>query len=1217
MRKIALRGLIGRKRETLLLWTVVVLAFLFLALPTTLITSIQATDAAQRISTYGAWQIMASGISEEDARSFASRSGESAVLPLLPVSGTNFFDGNNTCALTTYTPELEQLGRLQLREGRWPQEKNEVTLEYARLAALDMKVGDTVTLQCQLELPMTRDHLVDKEEAYTAALEESTSAVREITTEFFLHGDWELTRYIEGQLYDQEFLRVGEDYMAIWNNWFNFHGFFDELCFMSFWYNYYEPLAFLFATDENLEGRAIPLDQLTEEEFSTALEYFLANEWPETIEREKRVTDLLGVDDMPVRVEFVDSAETANPMSLTLLCEFTICGVADTYTDRWDSGRLDLPGGFVSEECYRMFQKGQDAALEKYPYFIPHEYDNMVLFGGIEDAPAFWRELRSPYNQAVLDQSGFTAPVSQCYTSGGTKTASGSVVNFDSILYQITFPLTLADLHQPLMEETREVTAWLELEDTVDNSWWYCRGHLLDSRDGEPYYTVQGSMSQLEGGNGMFTISGESNKFGFESLKYRGDLDASTVCFDLDGTRYSIPFPEFASGDFTAGGLGPIVPGKTVWANGLEEPSGFAGLRLNRYAYPSSTESTGNLLLLVMGVLFVTTAGAVFQICFTQIRRRLRRVVLLKSLGSTTGQIAKLMAWEFLYFWITAMPLGTALGLLASWAAAELLGGAQGRAVALSIRPEALLLALAAGTAALALGMAVPAAMAVGVPLTGRTVRKKPLPPPKREVRQDFLHVTLRGLSAKKGRVAGTFSLCVFMMLIAGLCLFLGFRMAGEYRDTVVREGKPDYHLRSPYAMSQRQREGYLAELEELGVCGETVSYFAGGGIELNASLWKDSPLLTAAAGEAETCQITLHTFPSSDPVFSRLQSAATVGTLDPEAFDRGEQVLLMIPLYQDTGGGSEAALRTANGWERLAASGIATSYYAEYDGVYSRDTAIQAGGQLPMQVTYQSIVNDQWISSVKEAAPTVGAILYYFPEEGIWPFSSGEGWQVAGSPALLSQLKPMACMTLTQEAARAQYLRQSALEQLSGSYGVTDFYINCREDVSLEQADTALLVFARNHYMEFEIYHESSEKLLRDAVNNILLVCLLGLTALLLALIIFYNTLASDLEQERCRIGILQALGVSNRLLARRQLILGSAAAGTALVLSNLLLWGGVTAFAGMSGSVLGNLLWGYPAVGHGVLCLFLCVVITALFLAPMGRLRRFLPVENIRTKK
>ena len=59
MRKIALRGLIGQKRNTLLLWSVVALAFLFLVLSTTLITSLQETDEQQRNNTYGKWQVMA------------------------------------------------------------------------------------------------------------------------------------------------------------------------------------------------------------------------------------------------------------------------------------------------------------------------------------------------------------------------------------------------------------------------------------------------------------------------------------------------------------------------------------------------------------------------------------------------------------------------------------------------------------------------------------------------------------------------------------------------------------------------------------------------------------------------------------------------------------------------------------------------------------------------------------------------------------------------------------------------------------------------------------------------------------------------------------------------------------------------------------------------------------------------------------------------------
>ncbi|MBQ3501528.1 MAG: FtsX-like permease family protein, partial [Oscillospiraceae bacterium] len=138
-----------------------------------------------------------------------------------------------------------------------------------------------------------------------------------------------------------------------------------------------------------------------------------------------------------------------------------------------------------------------------------------------------------------------------------------------------------------------------------------------------------------------------------------------------------------------------------------------------------------------------------------------------------------------------------------------------------------------------------------------------------------------------------------------------------------------------------------------------------------------------------------------------------------------------------------------------------------------------------------------------------------------------------------------------------------------------------------------------------------------QDAINNILLVCLLGLTAVLLALMIFANTVTSDIEQERNRIGILQSLGVSNRQLIKRQLYIGLVASGLALIIANAVLWIAVAVYAAFSDAVLGNLLWGYPWLVHIALCIALAVIITLLYIMPMHSLRRYLPIENIKTRK
>ena len=152
---------------------------------------------------------------------------------------------------------------------------------------------------------------------------------------------------------------------------------------------------------------------------------------------------------------------------------------------------------------------------------------------------------------------------------------------------------------------------------------------------------------------------------------------------------------------------------------------------------------------------------------------------------------------------------------------------------------------------------------------------------------------------------------------------------------------------------------------------------------------------------------------------------------------------------------------------------------------------------------------------------------------------------------------------------------------------------------------------------MDIEVDHESSQKLLNDAINNILLVGLLGFTAVLIALLIFSNTVSSDIEQERNKIGILQSLGVSNKQLIKRQLYIGLAVSGAAVAAANVILWGFVALYALLSDAVLGNLLWGYPWWLHISACLVLAAIITVLYIVPMKNIQKYLPIENIKTRK
>lgn len=1106
MRKIALRGLIGRKWDTVLLWSVVALAFLFLVLTTTILTSLHAADAAQRVQTYGKWQVMASGLSEEGAAALTAGVSEAACTPVLEAYSADDFRAANAFFVGVYSPELADLGQLQLKAGRWPETGNEIALEYARAADLQLEVGDTLKVW------------------YTLSLD---------------------PLYVDTPRLDP----------AVW-----------------------------------------------------------------------------GLEDLTVQVTAGYDRNTVR-----LLFAYTICGVVDTYTDRWDSGQTELPGGLITQENFQLLSAGRALAAENCPEYQVGAIDTLALLydGDSVSAQDLRTALTPVYNAALPmeDLSGWleASVIDQAWaTETSISEEDGRAWVRCPYLQQLAFDFALAD------EESGQLTlteAWLRPGDpetpvmtsyafeqgeaVMELLWTYWAEGPLEPVEDALYTTKRSlplrSLTELAEGGVQLSVTGPPLPL---------DLDTAVCVVELNGAQYEVRFPDFISRNFEVDGM---VPVSLLYAfPQAESQNSYAALRWNSFAYPSSAESDDGLLLLVTGILFITTVCAVFQICFTQVRRRLQRIVLLKSVGAETGQIAGMLGWEFLYIWASSLAVGALLGLGGAWAAAAVLGRSQGRELLLTVRPAVLLAALAAGTLALALGMCVPMGMAVGVPLTGRTVRRKPLPPPKRETRQDFLHVTLRGLKARRGSTAGTFALCVCIACIAVSCLFLGFQMMKDYRETVVRDGKPEYLLRAPYAMSQRQRETYLEELEALGVCGSIESYFVGEGIELDRAALEGSPLVAAAAGDteddaqADSYAVNLYAIRSGDALFEKYCQAITVGSLDAAAFDAGEQVLLMVPLYRDTGRRDEAALLQAQGWDRLAAAGIETSYYAEYDGVYSRDPAVQVGDVLTLRATSMVVREEDFYSITKEASVTVGAILYYFPDEGIWPVSgTREGYQLVAGFSLLPSLLPGAGITRDLDSIWAVRSAARGFSMLSHEYGNTDFYIRAGEGVERETADTALLVYAQRHYMDIEVYYESSVKLLRDAVNNILLVCLLSLTAVLLALVIFYHTVSSGIEQERRRIGILQALGVSNRRLLLRQLGLGLAACVLSLVLSNLLLWGGVAVYAAAAGKALGNLLWSYPTGGHVLLCAALAVVITGLYILPMHRLRSYLPIDNIRSGK
>ncbi|MBR3935076.1 MAG: ABC transporter permease, partial [Oscillospiraceae bacterium] len=577
MRKIALKGLIGQKRDTLLLWSVVVLAFLFLVLSTTLITSLQKTDEQQRITTYGSWQIMISDneliglqssensleteLSDNLVSELSSYADKTILLPMVSVSGVDYFSGDNEYYLTPYSETFENTGNLTLKDGKWPQKKNEIALEYARLSSLNLKLGDTFTVVSQVHIPANEEYIARLDEIIELAKKDIINEGKGI----YQRKAW--------NDYNPLILNFNK---KVYEEFFSFYPQQSEGSF----------IATALSDSEHPNGQIIPFDEMTEEQFIKTYSLFV-NSFSDTgtnitgymvnhmTEEEKSfyfgpTANLIGYENLNVRV-------TVNKKDIIVYIPYTytVCGVVDTFSDRWDTGMLPLPSGFITEENYEVYLGAQKKVVDEYYNFDFKPYSN-ILFLSSDDFSA--REL-----------------------------------------------------------------------------WENCRN-------------VLNSLAKNENS---------------------------------------------------------IIP-----EDSAENPHDLTLLRLNRFAYPSSSEGNGQTLTLVTVILFVTTVAAVFQIFFTQMRKRMRRIVLMKSIGAESKQIAQMLLWEFFYFWSTTLPIGTVSGLGGAYITILALEKAQNRDIIYIIDPAIIIFAVLAGTIALFVGMMVPSIMAIGVPLTGRTARKKPLAPP-------------------------------------------------------------------------------------------------------------------------------------------------------------------------------------------------------------------------------------------------------------------------------------------------------------------------------------------------------------------------------------------------------------------------------------------------------------------------------------------------------
>lgn len=729
---------------------------------------------------------------------------------------------------------------------------------------------------------------------------------------------------------------------------------------------------------------------------------------------------------------------------------------------------------------------------------------------------------------------------------------------------------------------------------------------------------------------------------------------------EMDLSQYKFPNNYFIKSNISAGEFYDKYSGD------------LSNLRRNSFAYPETAGSTETTLTYgILGFIFIATIFSVFQIYLTQMKRRIRKIALLKSIGATNSQVRAILIWEVIYLLIFCIPISIIGGILTVKLILYSMNNLGKTELNFYINYKLLILGMIAGIISVIIGMTVPMIKSMKVPLTG-TISK----PPKHKKTtkrkrskikynnldmevQTFRKISIKNLKYNKSNILFTLGLYTITISVLIGAIFLSFLAFEDYIDQVIATDKPDYAFEFDFGIRHKEIPDYVEAFESIeGV--KNVELYKGGehaymwyeGLENNEVQSTFRKILPANLADEhfgensgdfsnleddikylveDAIVINTYTIDSEGELFNKFKHSISVGAIDKKKFEEGKEVIILMPMYlpidykedklhpirdQAILENTEKKSRIKNLFQYSELYDL--SYDFRYSEHYLRDESLSPGHKINLTIPTEAISGSNKTNEVAFHELEVGALIYYFPEEGIWPFSSSvENPVVIGSYNLITDLYPA---TLTGKGnLSVEELRNLIARLMPTRYGKTWVYLDLDKNADDIQVQVDLQRLAIEKEASLYNYVESNNIVFAKAFKIASIIIILGLSVTFIALIILYNTSLSKLEQERERIGTLQAIGVTGQQFKKLYLITGIAYGLISLILAHIFLSIIVLiTTVGNSGPILINIknqLWLYPWSIHIIVCSIYFIITVLTYYLPLGKILKNQPVNNIRS--
>ena len=657
----------------------------------------------------------------------------------------------------------------------------------------------------------------------------------------------------------------------------------------------------------------------------------------------------------------------------------------------------------------------------------------------------------------------------------------------------------------------------------------------------------------------------------------------------------------------------------------------YPSLKANTFTYPNNPYAPDTTMTYgILALIFIGSAASAFQINLTQMRRRSRKLTLLKSIGATNGQVLNLLIWEFVLYLIIAIPLGLMAGFGITLGAIEILRVARDIHLTFSVDVSLLSLGVLFGIVSIFIGMIFPLIRALKTPLTGTMSL-----PPKRKVlkhkapsnelymrglkRQSYFRISVAHAIYEKKKHLITLGLYTLTITTLLSSLFLAFTAFKPYINQKIAIDKPDFGYALNYGLTQKEILALKDEINALPDVHHTRIYKYG----LRAFLYQeglvDSDVMTYQREQidpeekfnlyandddvydnlpedqqhlvTDAMKVSIYGIAVDDPIYERMVSENP--QFDTAKFIAGESVIVLMPAYD----------RDEN---------FKISYDFRQKALESSPALFQLGERIQLSIRTEALEGETITNKLAFYDLEVAGVIRTFEEKGLYPFSSSLEYPVViTSYEAMNKFYPTSATRLRIDPAYLEVLLDTIYPT---KFARTSVFIYAEEDANLDALQLSLQRLGIQYGYKLDHYQLENEILLGKSLKSALNIVVLGLAIAIITLLILYNTSLSKLEQERERIGTLQALGVTKgqfRLFYAGTGALYAFIALTVAHLVNLIILLITGLFDGHFNLV--HQLWLYPWPVHLSVCVVFAIIAILTYYLPLEKILEKQPIKNI----